>query len=75
MYFHGTSYWRRDLQTPGQLWCPKHEEPLSFAAGADPFLTSPAEYGGKLGKYPGLGDACHSQCSGGAVLRSGYRAL
>ncbi|CAM3553546.1 MULTISPECIES: TniQ family protein [Delftia] len=52
MYFHGTSYWRRDLQTPGQLWCPKHEEPLSFAAGADPFLTSPAEYGGKLGKIP-----------------------
>ncbi|MBK0114089.1 MULTISPECIES: TniQ family protein [unclassified Delftia] len=52
IHFHGTSYWRRDLQTPGQLWCPKHEKPLSFAAGADPFLASPAAYIGKSEKIP-----------------------
>ena len=40
--FHGTSYWRRDLQTPGQMWCPKHLTPLHFVSSADPFIASPA---------------------------------
>lgn len=40
--FHGTSYWRRDLQTPGQIWCPKHLKPLYFVASADPFIASPS---------------------------------
>ncbi len=50
--FHGTPYWRRDLQTPGQLWCSKHSKPLSFVAGKDPFLDSPAAYIGKSEQIP-----------------------
>ena len=42
IHFHGTSYWRRDLQTPGQMWCPKHMTPLHFVSSADPFIASPA---------------------------------
>jgi hypothetical protein len=52
IHFHGTTYWRRDLQTPGQLWCPKHAKPLSFVAGTDPFLASPAIYVGKSEQIP-----------------------
>jgi hypothetical protein len=40
--FHGASYWRRDLQTPGQMWCPKHMQPLHFVSSADPLIASPA---------------------------------
>lgn len=40
--FHGVSYWRRDLQLPGQLWCPKHETPLHFVANESAFLQPPA---------------------------------
>ncbi len=40
--FHGASYWRRDLQTPGQIWCPKHMKPLHFTTSVDPFIASPA---------------------------------
>lgn len=34
IHFHGASYWRRDLQTPGQMWCPKHMTPLHFLSSA-----------------------------------------
>lgn len=44
VHFHGTSYWRRDLQTPGQIWCPKHVKPLHFTASSDPFIASPAMF-------------------------------
>lgn len=50
--FHGTAYWRRDLQTPGQLWCSKHSKPLNFVVGKDPFLASPAVYVGKSEQIP-----------------------
>lgn len=49
---HGTTYWRRDLQTPGQLWCSKHSKPLNFVVGKDPFLASPAAYVGKSEQIP-----------------------
>lgn len=42
--FHGVSYWRRDLQLPGQLWCPKHETPLHFVANESAFLQPPAMF-------------------------------
>jgi hypothetical protein len=44
--FHGQSYWRRDHQVPGQLWCPKHLTPLKFMDGDDAFLNPPAMYVG-----------------------------
>ena len=44
IHFHGASYWRRDLQTPGQMWCPKHMTPLHFLSSADPFVESPVEF-------------------------------
>ena len=42
--FHGTSYWRRDLQLPGQLWCPKHRTPLHFVENESAFLQPPSRY-------------------------------
>lgn len=41
IHFHGVSYWRRDHQTQGQLWCQKHEKPLHFSTSVDPLLSSP----------------------------------
>ena len=46
IHFHGVSYWRRDHQTPGQLWCQKHEKPLHFSISVDPLLSSPAQFVG-----------------------------
>lgn len=40
--FHGVSYWRRELQVPGQLWCPKHMIPLHFLRDEAAFLQSPS---------------------------------
>lgn len=40
--FHGISYWRRDLQLPGQLWCSKHGEPLHFVEKELAFLQPPS---------------------------------
>lgn len=42
--FHGISYWRREHQTPGQLWCSKHKEPLHYTTSPDSFLLSPAQF-------------------------------
>lgn len=42
--FHGVSYWRRDLQMPGQLWCSKHGSPLHFVGSESTFLESPARF-------------------------------
>ena len=41
--FHGMSYWRREHQTPGQLWCSKHGCALSSTAEPDAMLSSPAK--------------------------------
>jgi len=40
--FHGMSYWRREHQTPGQLWCSKHGSALSSTAEPNAMLSSPA---------------------------------
>lgn len=42
--FHGVSYWRRDHQTVGQMWCPKHLKSLRFVTSEDPFIASPAAF-------------------------------
>ena len=39
--FHGRSYWRRDLQFPGQLWCPKHAMALRYIVSDEKALPSP----------------------------------
>jgi hypothetical protein len=44
--FHGISYWRREHQTPGQLWCANHKEPLHYTTSPDPFLLSTAQFVG-----------------------------
>lgn len=41
--FHGVSYWRRDHQVPGQLWCSKHLTPLSYLKDDTAFLRSPSK--------------------------------
>ncbi len=44
VHFHGVSYWRRDLQLPGQLWCSKHGIPLNFVDHELAFLQPPCRY-------------------------------
>lgn len=41
--FHGVSYWHREHQVPGQLWCGKHWAPLSYLKNDAAFLDSPLE--------------------------------
>lgn len=43
LWFHGISYWRRDHQIPGQLWCPKHLNPLNYVEEAA-FIQPPSKY-------------------------------
>lgn len=50
--FHGLSYWRRDHQTPGQLWCPKHRAPLHFTNATEAFIYSPAQFFGHCDAVP-----------------------
>lgn len=40
--FHGQSYWRREHQIPGMLWCLKHTTPLKYAADQTAFLLPPS---------------------------------
>lgn len=42
--FHGVSYWRREHQVPGHLWCPKHMTPLRFMDDEGAFLQPPAKF-------------------------------
>jgi len=42
--FHGVSYWRREHQTPGHLWCEKHRNPLRLVRTAEAGLRSPSFY-------------------------------
>lgn len=50
--FHGMSYWRREHQTPGQLWCSKHSVPLSFTVEPDAMQNSPAQSVAKAHQLP-----------------------
>ena len=50
--FHGMSYWRREHQTPGQLWCSKHSLPLSCTAEPDAMQNSPAQSVAKAHPIP-----------------------
>ncbi|MBB6559272.1 hypothetical protein HNP48_001939 [Acidovorax soli] len=50
--FHGVSYWRRDHQTPGQLWCPKHCSALHFTTTTEAFSCSPAQFLGQCEAVP-----------------------
>jgi len=38
----GFSYWHRDQQIPGLLWCPKHQTSLDFLEDENSYLFSPA---------------------------------
>ena len=40
--FHGQSYWRREHQIPGMLWCLKHATPLKYTEDESAFLLPPA---------------------------------
>ncbi|MBS0175590.1 MAG: TniQ family protein [Nitrospira sp.] len=40
--FHGMSYWRREHQIPGALWCSNHATPLSYVEDERAFLEPPA---------------------------------
>lgn len=39
--FHGQSYWRREHQIPGLLWCPKHSTSLWYMDDEAAFLLPP----------------------------------
>jgi len=40
--FHGQSYWRREHQMPGLLWCPKHMTPLRYLDDESAFFSPPS---------------------------------
>lgn len=42
--FHGMSYWRREHQVPGVLWCSKHALPLSYVEDKWAFLKPPGAF-------------------------------
>lgn len=42
--FHGISYWRRDHQISGQVWCPKHRVALSFITNRSDVLKAPQSF-------------------------------
>jgi len=42
--FHGQSYWRREHQLPGLLWCQKHTTALKYVEHKHAFLSPPAAY-------------------------------
>jgi len=48
--FHGRSYWRREHQTPGLFWCPKHRGPLSVVADETAFFDPPTQVVGRAAK-------------------------
>lgn len=50
--FHGISYWRRDHQIPGQLWCPKHLTPLNYVENDAAFLQPPSKCLGEAETVP-----------------------
>lgn len=52
VWFHGISYWRRDHQVPGQLWCPKHLTPLNYVENEAAFLQPPSKYLGEAETVP-----------------------
>ena len=42
--FHGVSYWRREHQVPGHLWCLKHSSPLRFMKDEEAFFQLPSKF-------------------------------
>lgn len=50
--FHGISYWRREHQIPGVLWCNKHEIPLCYVNEEDSFYAPPDVLLGKSHSIP-----------------------
>lgn len=64
--FHGVSYWRREHQVPGHLWCPKHSTPLRFMADEEAFLQAPSKFLSQAETVPRewFGDAIDNSCVG-----------
>lgn len=62
--FHGVSYWRREHQVPGHLWCPKHSTPLRFMEQEDAFLQAPSTFLSQAEAVPRewIGDAIDNSC-------------
>lgn len=64
--FHGVSYWRREHQVPGHLWCPKHSTPLRFMEGEEAFLQPPSKFLSQAETVPSewYTDALNNSCVG-----------
>jgi hypothetical protein len=62
--FHGVSYWRREHQVPGHLWCPKHSTPLRFVEDQDAFLQAPSKFLSQAETVPNewFADAINNSC-------------
>lgn len=65
--FHGASYWRRMLQTPGQLWCPKHGSPLCYVEHEKAFLSPPSAF---LGEAHGVEPSWATALQNSATVQS-----
>lgn len=42
--FHGVSYWRRDIQIPGQFWCQRHSTALRYVLDGTGFIQTPLSH-------------------------------
>lgn len=64
--FHGVSYWRREHQVPGHLWCPKHSTPLRFMEDDEAFLQPPSKFLSQAETVPSewCTDALNNSCVG-----------
>lgn len=64
--FHGVSYWRREHQVPGHLWCPKHSTPLRFMEDEEAFLQPPSKFLSQAETVPSdwYTDAVNNSCVG-----------
>lgn len=64
--FHGVSYWRREHQVPGHLWCPKHSTPLRFIENEEAFLQPPSKFLSQAESVPSewYTDAVSNACVG-----------
>lgn len=62
--FHGVSYWRREHQVPGHLWCAKHSAPLRFMEGEEAFLQPPSKFLSQAETVPSewFRDALNNSC-------------
>ncbi|UDF35533.1 UNVERIFIED_ORG: TniQ family protein [Shinella sp. XGS7] len=63
---YGISYWHREHQLPGVLWCARHRVPLRYAEGDGALLQPPSQC---IADSLDVGDAWYDELNGHEVVR------